>query len=778
MKKYPLRIKMIWAFALFSFIPLLIVVSIFNYNIMGYSESEISKSNIDKLNLINNVMVQMSDTFMEDSLRISRNGLLDNLYGVDNYYSSQRDFNEITALSQVQDLLTDETNTNDQLYSVYLYLDNSDYVLSSDYGILSKEDFRDTGWLTAYNNWNGKKFPLYWFSRTIPTEEALQNSQSKSDSNQAIRVISYISPLTAYTTSLRGAIVFNIKESSISDTLNNKNDQSNGNIFIVDKNGNVVTHVNKSLIGSNLSQKAYMTNILKSKADSGFTVFKNNGNDQLVTYLKTDFNDYIYVGIHPMNTLLRNANLLKNRLFGCAIIVFAFAIAISVAVSRRFYHPMRELIQRIKIQKVPELDLNGDEMLLISKTFDDLIQQEEQMTSMIEKSKQNVLDSYLHDLLNGNVEDESERCLWETEMDSFFCVVMAIDNYESFQAQYIPKEAFYMLVVIMKICEEVLNDTFPCAGIVENNRIILILNVSLTTESDPYDKCAALLRKAQYEISKILDSTISFGVGNVYSRKQLIRQTYMEALNSLKYRLVKGLCSITLWRDVEVENIKYYYPYNIEKHILNALNQNSNKEIHDTVSELISNLKSKDGLSYENIIQIFYQLFGSIIKYLADSNINVMEILGGDYNFYKNIDAEESLDGIEMLFIDICDRIISYNEKNSLPQYDYVTAIFDYIGHHYHEEIDIETIAEHLCISYSYVRKVFKEKTGKSIVDYINEIRIEEAKKMLSDDGMNVKSIAISLGYNNDQSFTRIFKKMEGMTPGEFRSRRFFLHEI
>ena len=58
-----------------------------------------------------------------------------------------------------------------------------------------------------------------------------------------------------------------------------------------------------------------------------------------------------------------------------------------------------------------------------------------------------------------------------------------------------------------------------------------------------------------------------------------------------------------------------------------------------------------------------------------------------------------------------------------------------------------------------------------SIVDYINSMRIREARELLKKRELSVKNIAVSLGYNNDQSFERYFKKIVGMTPGEFRSR-------
>ncbi|NLN42227.1 MAG: helix-turn-helix transcriptional regulator, partial [Clostridiales bacterium] len=51
----------------------------------------------------------------------------------------------------------------------------------------------------------------------------------------------------------------------------------------------------------------------------------------------------------------------------------------------------------------------------------------------------------------------------------------------------------------------------------------------------------------------------------------------------------------------------------------------------------------------------------------------------------------------------------------------------------------------------------------------INKLRVSEAKKLLVNTDMSIKDLALLIGYNNDQTFSRVFKKLEGITPGEYR---------
>jgi AraC-like DNA-binding protein len=66
------------------------------------------------------------------------------------------------------------------------------------------------------------------------------------------------------------------------------------------------------------------------------------------------------------------------------------------------------------------------------------------------------------------------------------------------------------------------------------------------------------------------------------------------------------------------------------------------------------------------------------------------------------------------------------------------------------------------------VRKIFHDKTGETIVTFINNFRINEAKRLLRETDLNINEIALRLGYNNNQSFNRFFKKYEGSLPVSF----------
>ena len=80
-----------------------------------------------------------------------------------------------------------------------------------------------------------------------------------------------------------------------------------------------------------------------------------------------------------------------------------------------------------------------------------------------------------------------------------------------------------------------------------------------------------------------------------------------------------------------------------------------------------------------------------------------------------------------------------------------------------------EDLAEATCMSYSRFRKIFKEYTGFSPLQYIQEVRVTMAKEMLTNTSKSIKEIAFELGYENKDYFFTVSKKLSGMTPVAYR---------
>lgn len=106
------------------------------------------------------------------------------------------------------------------------------------------------------------------------------------------------------------------------------------------------------------------------------------------------------------------------------------------------------------------------------------------------------------------------------------------------------------------------------------------------------------------------------------------------------------------------------------------------------------------------------------------------------------------------------------------PTTNMVKPILKYCSEHFTDpDISIKSLADSLYISRSYVSKVFSEKLGYSFREYLNVLRIDKAKKLLTNTDMKIVEIMLDCGYKNQSSFNRIFSDRFGISPKEYREK-------
>ena len=102
-----------------------------------------------------------------------------------------------------------------------------------------------------------------------------------------------------------------------------------------------------------------------------------------------------------------------------------------------------------------------------------------------------------------------------------------------------------------------------------------------------------------------------------------------------------------------------------------------------------------------------------------------------------------------------------------------VVRCMDYINQHLHDKLSMETLAENVQLSETYLSRLFKKETGQSVSEYIRDKRIEEAQALLRYSEKSPVEIATDLGFSSHSYFISIFKRVTGETPREYRDKYF-----
>lgn len=143
------------------------------------------------------------------------------------------------------------------------------------------------------------------------------------------------------------------------------------------------------------------------------------------------------------------------------------------------------------------------------------------------------------------------------------------------------------------------------------------------------------------------------------------------------------------------------------------------------------------------------------------------------FNSIRETQAQDSPDTVTTLFIQlILARTLPYMElvskPNELPQ-DLTARIIEYVTGHFREPLSLEILSKKFGVSRYHLSRIFSDTIKVGFYRYINSMRITAARELLQNTNQDILGIGLDCGFENQQTFNRVFKEQTGMTPKEYR---------
>ncbi len=193
------------------------------------------------------------------------------------------------------------------------------------------------------------------------------------------------------------------------------------------------------------------------------------------------------------------------------------------------------------------------------------------------------------------------------------------------------------------------------------------------------------------------------------------------------------------------------------------------KEVEHAVLELFKRLqKGKIRLDQvEETCQEVLNRAGNVYKknlsYEQFRNLNLNYIVNVDTNLYNSYQL------LQELFLNDLNQIYMTLHDQAESHHWLVDRALNYIDQYYNYDIKASEVADYINISPNYFSGVFKQHTGLTFNDYLNQLRIEKAQMLLEETQDKINTIAEQVGYQNYKYFVQIFKQRTNMTPTEYR---------
>lgn len=285
-----------------------------------------------------------------------------------------------------------------------------------------------------------------------------------------------------------------------------------------------------------------------------------------------------------------------------------------------------------------------------------------------------------------------------------------------------------------------------------------------------YDKGDENVKIAFEKIAEHLENSYHIhsraGVGREVTSPNKFTRSYEDAL----FGLEKGTQSVYVAD--KTPNISYaeYFDFIKKDKLIYDIHNGDAETVKKFFEEITKKVFFENVTTYgiQNYIrymldEILREAFGEN----ADTDVHLKKYLSECANALTTQNTKESIERIEKCFIGACGYVVRGKEKK---ERDLINEIVQYIKKNYSDPfITLKQISEELNISYKYISEEFKKKTGMKFIDYLHDVRNKEAKKLLLTTDLKVLEISEMVGYTGSNAFVKIFKKLNGITPGKFR---------
>lgn len=262
-------------------------------------------------------------------------------------------------------------------------------------------------------------------------------------------------------------------------------------------------------------------------------------------------------------------------------------------------------------------------------------------------------------------------------------------------------------------------------------------------------------------------------LGKFVDAPDAVSMSYQQAIMALENRSRAGT-SVVAYEDVEYLHVPEAMFCQQDMNLLIKLFETGQYESADKAIERIFGLSEERMLSFQYLISIYYSIVIQIYGYFSCEGSNESYTLADQKELLKELGICTNTQEITEILKNNIHEVFSECISIQLPKKGDILAnkIEKYLCTHYSQpNLSVEQIARELFFENSYVRRVYKAQTGKTIVQRLEEIRMEKAKELLADIGVRHSDVAETVGYVDPLYFSKRFKLYSGMTPTEYQKR-------
>lgn len=407
----------------------------------------------------------------------------------------------------------------------------------------------------------------------------------------------------------------------------------------------------------------------------------------------------------------------------------------------------------------------------------------ENLRRQLRENKKALQDKLLNDLLSNSFIGDIDNDLNYLDLSKlkdreFSIAVVNINNFmelireEDEEQKYIVNLSFFNLV------SKFLSTYETGRGKTDDNELVYsVMNykidqlvIAVYDDIDTFiPGFEALIEQGRQE----LGFSMTFGIGNRYKNLTDMHISYKEACSAAMLDRVYGRDIVYRFNDLNFGNKVYSKQLHIlgDTKLFDNLKVGAFAEIKKDIVEIITQIKNSK-LELDAINTIIYNIMLLSSKTINELGYDVFEIMGEDFSLHLDVKEINNLVQLEEWFLSFFQKVNEYiNQKRSNRNENLLAKVKDYVDRNYSENITLTSISKDFGISSGYLSVLFNDHIGQKFIDYLTNLRIQNAKNLLKRTDLKIYEIADKVGYRDAYYFSTAFKKIVGINPTDYREK-------
>lgn len=503
-------------------------------------------------------------------------------------------------------------------------------------------------------------------------------------------------------------------------------------------------------------------------------------NQQLVSHVASLHYGLSYSFRIPVRHITADVNFLFYFVLCITAAVILLGVFGAAVIVRRWYKPLDSLLlegygatQSDYVRIAPKEAAQKIRGLYEENRA--LLTQNQDMQALFEQHRLAEKNQFLRELLSGDADaatlhkNLSEYGIHWEHGARFAVAVLSIDEYAQYRNTLSAMDRSMFSFHLAEMARRAFLQMAACEPVeMDGSQIACVLAMldAAADETRLAETTAALC-------AQIIGDTgisVTIGLSECLTGIQGIPACFRHALQARDQRWMSGFGRAYFYQAEAPQSHGPAYPHEMEKEILVTLKSNKAEETMDLLDTFFQLVLESAGTNVQMVQHCFLQLLTATYRCLYESYGAYIARIPSEKEMYGELLAAQTAAIMNRRLRDFYAFLLQLLQ----PAYDerytaLARQVQAYIAAHSTEDLSVEHLADVFALSTSHLRRIFKERTGKSIKAYMDYVRVEKACALLAGSNRSISDIGVEVGYVSLQTFLRVFKKECGVTPSEYR---------